>query len=134
MAKQKGRLFLLPSPIHENGLVSISPEVIGIIHSLDHFIVEKARTARRFVSLTKHPEKIETLHFEEMPVDDANDDEIEMMLKPCLEGRNIGLLSEAGSPAIADPGSHYVRVAQKLGIQIVPLSGPSSLMMALMAS
>ena len=134
MAKQKGRLFLLPSPIHENGLVSISPEVIRIIHSLDYFIVEKARTARRFVSSTKHPEKIELLHFEEMPMEDATDEQIEIMLKPSSEGKDIGLMSEAGLPAIADPGSQYVRVAQKKGIEIVPLSGPSSLMMALMAS
>ena len=134
MAKLKGRLFLLPSPIHENGLESIAPDVIRILHSLDHYIVEKARTTRRYLSAIKHPKPIDSLSVEEIPAEGHNPKEIETLLLPALEGHDIGILSEAGLPAIADPGSHYVNVAHRLGIKVVPLSGPSSIMMALMGS
>ncbi|MFZ1675803.1 MAG: SAM-dependent methyltransferase [Saprospiraceae bacterium] len=134
MAKLQGRVFLLPSPIVENGLESISPEVIRILHSLDYFIVERARTARRYISSTKPLKAIDLLSIEEIPEKAMNGKEIEMFLKPALEGHNIGIMSEAGLPAIADPGNHFVREAQKLGIVVVPLSGPSSIMMALMGS
>ncbi len=133
MAKQQGKLFLIPTPIAEESLESVSTEVMRVVHSLRYFIVEKARTARRFVSATRHPEKIESLVFEEMP--DPHDDlQVQKLLKPALDGQNIGLMSEAGLPAIADPGNLYVREAQRLGIEVVPLAGPSSIMMALMAS
>ncbi len=134
MALQKGKLFLLPSPISENGLKSLSPELIERIHLLDHFIVERARTARRYISATNPPRAIESLTVDEMPENEIQDSEIEILLKPLLNGKDIGLMSEAGLPAIADPGNRYVAVAQRLGIVVVPLSGPSSIMMALMAS
>ncbi|HZV68787.1 MAG TPA: SAM-dependent methyltransferase [Saprospiraceae bacterium] len=134
MAKLKGRLFLLPSPIVENGLESISPEVIRILHSLDFFIVERARTARRFISATKPPKAIDLLTIEEIPEKTLSSNEIELLLQPALDGHDMGLMSEAGLPAIADPGQLYVSAAQKHGIKIVPLSGPSSIMMALMGS
>jgi 16S rRNA (cytidine1402-2'-O)-methyltransferase len=134
MAKLQGRLFLLPSPIVENGLESISPEVIRILHSLDYFIVERARTARRYISSTKPPKVIDLLSIEEIPEKAMTGKDIEILLKPALEGHDIGILSEAGLPAIADPGNHFVREAQKMGIVVVPLSGPSSIMMALMGS
>lgn len=133
MAKQRGKLFLIPTPIAEESLESISGEVIRVVHSLGYFIVEKARTARRFVRATSHPGKIESLVFEEMP-DPQDDRMIHKLLHPALEGQNIGLMSEAGLPAIADPGNLYVREAQRLGVEVVPLAGPSSIMMALMAS
>ncbi len=133
MATQRGKLFLIPTPIAEESLESISAEVIRVIHSLGYFIVEKARTARRFISATGHPEKIDSLLIEEMP-DPQDDLQIQKLLRPALEGRNIGLMSEAGLPAIADPGNLYVREAQRQGIEVVPLAGPSSIMMALMAS
>lgn len=134
MAKLKGRLFLLPSPIVENGLESISPEVIRILKSLDHFIVERARTARRFISLTKPVKAIELLSIEEIPEGTSTRKEIERLLQPALDGHDIGLLSEAGLPAIADPGNVYVSAAQQLGIRVIPLAGPSSILMALMGS
>lgn len=133
MAKQRGKLFLIPTPIAEESMESISTEVIRVIHSLGYFIVEKARTARRFVSAAKHPEKIESLVFEEIP-DPQGDMQAQKLLAPALGGQNIGLMSEAGLPAIADPGNLYVREAQRLGIEVIPLAGPSSIMMALMAS
>ncbi|MDQ3018025.1 MAG: SAM-dependent methyltransferase [Bacteroidota bacterium] len=134
MAKQQGKLFLIPTPIVADSLESMSPEVTGIIHSIRYYIVEKVRTARRFVSAAGHPEKIDSMTFIEMPEDQSNLKELEQLLAPALKGENIGLMSEAGLPAIADPGNLYVRVAQGMGIEVVPLAGPSSLMMALMAS
>jgi len=134
MAKLKGRLILLPSPIHENGLDSISPEVVRILHSLDYFIVERARTARRYLSASKPVKPIDKLIIEEMPEENPTLKEIEILLQPAIDGHDIGIMSEAGLPAVADPGNIYVSVAHKLGIKVVPLSGPSSIMMALMGS
>src|SRR3989337_4423275 len=125
MATQKGKLFLIPSPISDDGHESISPEVIGVIHRLDYFIVERARTARRFVSATKPPRAIEELIFEEMPEADINYQVISKLLDPLFNGKDIGLMSEAGLPAIADPGSQFVRFAQKHGLNLIPLSGRS---------
>lgn len=134
MVKHKGRLFLVPSPIADDGLVSISPEAIRILHSLDYFIVERARTSRRYISATQPPRSIGEMVFEEMPEEVKDLVLLEKQLQPLLEGRDIGILSEAGLPAIADPGSRYVAMAQQMGIQVIPISGPSSIMMALMAS
>jgi 16S rRNA (cytidine1402-2'-O)-methyltransferase len=134
MSKLKGRLFLLPSPIDEQGMASIPPEAIRILHSLDYFIVERARTSRRYISQTRPARPIDILHIEEIPENMTDQKFIDAQLAPLLEGHNMGLLSEAGLPAIADPGNVYVATAHRLGIPVVPVSGPSSLMMALMAS
>ncbi len=134
MVRFKGKLYLLPTPIDEQGLESIPSEAIRIMHSLEHFIVERARTSRRYISSTKPPRKIESLLIEEMPEDVNNMKLMEAQMQPLLEGKDMGILSEAGLPAIADPGSKYVAIAHRLGIRVVPISGPSSIMMALMAS
>ncbi len=134
MVRFKGKLYLLPTPIDEHGLESIPAEAIRILHALDHFIVERARTSRRYISSTKPGRPIESLLIEEMPEDVTNMKLMESQMQPLLEGKDMGLLSEAGLPAIADPGSRYVAIAHRLGIRVVPISGPSSIMMALMAS
>ena len=134
MPKQKGRLFLLPSPIQENALDGIPHEVIQIMHSLDYFIVERARTARRYLSATKLIKAIDSLSMEEIPEETQKEKDIERFLQPAVDGKDIGLMSEAGLPAIADPGNIYVRSAHRLGIKVIPLSGASSIMMALMGS
>ncbi len=134
MVRFKGKLYLLPTPIDEHGLESIPAEAIRILHSLDHFIVERARTSRRYISSTRPGKPIDSLLIEEMPEDVTNMKLMEAQMQPLLEGKDMGLLSEAGLPAIADPGSRYVAIAHRLGIRVVPISGPSSIMMALMAS
>lgn len=134
MAKHKGSLFLLPSPIEEQGIESIPPEAIRLLHRLDYFIVERARTSRRYISLTRPERPIDVLHFEEMPEQMTDQKVIDAHLQPLLDGHDVGLLSEAGLPAIADPGHRYVLTAHRFGIRVVPVSGPSSIMMALMAS
>ena len=134
MSQPKGRLFLLPSPIDDQGIESIPAEAIRILHSLDYFIVERARTSRRYISLTRPSRPIDELRIEEMPEDMTDQKVIDAHLQPLLEGHDVGLLSEAGLPAIADPGNRYVLTAHRFGIRVVPVSGPSSIMMALMAS
>lgn len=134
MSKNKGRLFLLPSPIADHSLSSIPAEVIRIMHELDYFIVERARTSRRYISSTRPEKRIEDLSIEVMPEDMTDQKFIDKQLQPLIDGFDMGILSEAGLPAIADPGNKYVATAHRLGIRVVPLSGPSSIMMALMAS
>ena len=134
MSQPKGRLFLLPSPIDDQGIESMPAEAIRILHSLDYFIVERARTSRRYISLTRPSRPIDELRIEEMPEDMTDQKVIDAHLQPLLEGHDVGLLSEAGLPAIADPGNRYVLTAHRFGIRVVPVSGPSSIMMALMAS
>jgi len=134
MRNKKGSLFLLPSPIAEQSLHSIPPEAIQILHRLDHFIVERARTARRYISSTKPEKAIDSLSILEMPEDMTNQVFIQNQLQPLLDGHDMGILSEAGLPAVADPGNRYVAAAHSLGIRVVPVSGPSSIMMALIAS
>ena len=134
MTQQRGRLFLLPSPIQEGELNGISADVIKVLHSLDYFIVERARTARRYISLTKPSKAIDSLTIREILVSDISENEIQKALAPAMEGHDIGLLSEAGLPAIADPGNSYVAMAHQMDIIVVPMSGPSSIFLALMAS
>lgn len=134
MRQSKGSLFLLPSPISDQSLGSISPEVIQILHRLDYFIVEKARTARRFISATQPERPIDVLKISEMPRTMTEKTIIREHLQPLLEGHDVGILSEAGLPAIADPGNVYVAAAHEMGIRVVPVSGPSSILMALIGS
>ena len=134
MPIEKGKLFLIPSPISENSLHSISPEVVEVIRSLDFFIVERLRTARRYISTIGHAKAIDDITFEEIPDEGFDEYQVERMLRETLATKNIGLMSEAGMPAIADPGNKYVRIAQRMSFTVVPLAGPSSIMMALMAS
>lgn len=134
MTQVRGRLFLLPSPIQDEGLQGISDQAISILHSMNFFIVERARTARRFISLTKPSKSIESLDIFEMPEGDNTSKDIEAAMKPLFAGHDMGILSEAGLPAIADPGSKYVAYAHQHGIEVVPIAGPSSIFLALMAS
>ena len=134
MDKQRGRLYLIPTPVIENGLHTLSPEVIRVIHTVDYFIVESARTSRRLVSSTKPPIPVDQMIFEEMPKSGFDGSMVRKLLEPLMQGRNIGIMSEAGLPAVADPGHLFVLKAQEMGVMVTPLAGPSSIMMALMAS
>jgi len=134
MTQQRGKLILLPSPIQEGELNGISDDVVKMLHSLDYFIVERARTARRYISLTKPSKPMDTLQIQEITLNDISEKEIQQALSPALQGHDIGLMSEAGLPAIADPGNIYIAMAHQMNIEVVPMSGPSSIFLALMAS
>ena len=130
----KGRLILFPVPIGAEDIASSLPAANGeMLASCRTFIVEELRTARRFLKKAGYPYAIDDTVFLELNEHTSQED-IVGYLDAIERGENIGLLSEAGLPCVADPGAMITRVAQRRGIEIVPLVGPSSLMLALMAS
>lgn len=129
----KGKLYLIPVPLGETDATEIPIHTKATLNDVQHYIVEKAKTARHFLK-KMYPEII----LQQLIMDEISDElskkEIETLLHPIFSGKNIGLLSEAGCPGIADPGAKVVEVAYSLGIEVVPLIGPSSIILALMAS
>ena len=130
----KGKLYLIPTLLADSTQESVlSPAIKSTIRELTHFVCENVRSGRRFVSsLHVHP-SIEALYFDQLDKDTPVGD-IPKLLKHLAEGKDMGLLSEAGCPAIADPGAMAVEYAHQQGIKVVPLVGPSSIVLALMAS
>lgn len=129
-----GSLYLIPVPLGPTAPKdSLAPNVLAIIRPLTHFVVEEAKTARAFLKAagTDHP-------LQELQLDELNEhtraEALDRLLAPLRAGHDVGLLSEAGCPAVADPGANLVALAQQESIRIVPLIGPSSLLLALMAS
>lgn len=104
-----------------------------VIQSLDYFIVENTRSARRFLSRAEVGRPIDTLEFAELNEHTAAAD-VERLVAPIMQGRSAGVISEAGVPGVADPGADVVAVCHRKGIRVVPLVGPSSIILALMAS
>lgn len=130
----KGKLILFPVPIGAEEIASSLPaQNIEWLASCRTFIVEELRTARRFLKKAGYPYAIDDTTFHVLN-EHTTHEEIGNYLDAIEKGENIGLLSEAGLPCVADPGAMITRVAQRRGIEIVPLVGPSSLMLALMAS
>jgi len=126
-------LYLTPTLLSETTVSTVIPsDVTTIIHGLRQFIVEDVRTARRFLSKIKHPGPIDQLYFK---IYNEHTKESEMpSFLPFLLTENTGLFSEAGMPGVADPGAEIVRLAHTNGIKVVPLVGPSSVLLALIAS
>ena len=133
MSKTPGKLYLIPTPLGENDPAEVLPrQVLERACSLRCFVVEELRTARRFLSRYGLEGHIEELDFHVLNEHTAPA-EVEAML-PLFDGQDVGLLSEAGLPAVADPGAALVALCHRHGIEVVPMVGPSSLMLALMAS
>jgi 16S rRNA (cytidine1402-2'-O)-methyltransferase len=131
---QKGTLFLIPTVLADDTAhLVISPQIKEIIPILEHFLVENTRTARRFVSSLRLGVNIDGLQFAVLDKSTSTK-EIESLMEPLMKGKDIGLMSEAGCPGIADPGSLAVAYAHRKGIRVCPLSGPSSMFLALMGS
>jgi len=130
----KGKLYLIPTPLGEGDPARVLPaSVLEVIPTLNCFVVEEVRTARRFLSAAGLKGHIDELEFHELN-EHTRPQEVEAFAKLFEEGRCVGLLSEAGLPAVADPGALLVALCHRHGIEVVPLVGPSSLMLALMAS
>ena len=127
-----GTLYLIPTPLSPGAIQTLSPQVIEVIHKVQHYIAEDARTARRFIKLTAPPYTLDSIQITELDKHGNND--IGSLLLPLMKGIDTGVLSEAGCPGIADPGSELVMEAHAQGIRVVPLTGPSSVVLALMAS
>ena len=130
----RGRLFLIPSPLGENDPKEVIPEgVLSMLPKLDTYVVEATRTARRYLSAAGLKGHIQELDFHELN-EHTKPDEVRALLTLFENGKDVGLITEAGLPAVADPGAQLVSLCHKEGIEVVPCSGPSSLMLALMAS
>lgn len=132
--KERGKLYLIPSPLGENDPSEVIPGyVLDLLKDIRTFVVEEIRTARRYLSKAGLKGKIESLEFFELN-EHTEQSEIESYIRLFDNGNNVALISEAGLPAVADPGAQLVALAHRHGIQTVPFTGPSSLMLALMAS
>ncbi|MDP4209608.1 MAG: SAM-dependent methyltransferase [Bacteroidota bacterium] len=128
-----GKLYLIPNLLGEGRPEEVlPPNVLTIIRSLRYFIVEDVRTVRRFLAKTGLPHPIDSLTFYTLN-EHTTPAEITHYLDP-IKDSDIGIVSEAGVPGVADPGADIVRLAHQKGIQVVPLVGPSSILMAVMAS
>ena len=131
---QTASLYLIPVTLGETEIAKVLPPYNKeIIVSIRYFIVENVRTARRFLKQTDPEIDIDSLTFYTLNKH-TSDAELSSFLKPIEGGHSIGIISEAGCPAIADPGADVVAIAQKKNIPVVPLVGPSSILLALMAS
>lgn len=129
-----GKLYLIPTPIGEGEFNSFFPAFNAeIINEIDYYIVEELRTARRFLRYAGINKRIDELQFFELN-EHTQGVELNEYLQPCLDGHHVGLMSEAGVPCVADPGNVAVAKAHQLGIEVVPLIGPSSIILALMGS
>lgn len=128
-----GTLYLLPVPIGESALTQVIPNYnIELVKSLTHFIAEDAKNARRFLKMCAY-EPISNAIIEELNEHNQKSN-LSELIKPLLDGKNIGLMSDAGCPGIADPGAEVVKLAHQKNIKVVPLIGPSSIVLCIMAS
>ncbi|MCM1021311.1 MAG: SAM-dependent methyltransferase [Muribaculum sp.] len=127
-------IYLIPVPLANTGVDRVLPQYNrDIILPLRHYIVENLRSARRFLKSVDRDIDIDTLSFSELNVH-TPPEQIEQLLEPASRGFDMGIISEAGCPAVADPGADAVRIAQKKGYNVCPLVGPSSIIMGLMGS
>ena len=129
-----GKLYLIPTPLGEGDPAQVLPvSVLEIIPTLTCFVVEEVRTARRFLSAAGLKGHIADLEFHELN-EHTDPRQVEELARLFADGHDVGLLSEAGLPAVADPGALLVALCHRNGIEVKPLVGPSSLMLALMGS
>jgi len=130
----RGKLYLIPTTLGETSALEVIPlSVKKVIEAVDYYIVENEKSARRFIKKISPGKSQPKL---QITLLNKYTDELELpsYLEPCFEGISIGLLSEAGVPGVADPGADVVKIAHQKNIQVVPLVGPSSILMAVMAS
>ena len=134
MSTKPGTLYLIPCTLGDTPADQVLPQhVISVARKLQHFVVEQPKTARQFLSALKPEQPIQALHFATLNEHTAAN-ELPELLAPLLAGHDVGIISEAGCPGIADPGANLVNLAHRNGICVVPLVGPSSILLALMAS
>jgi 16S rRNA (cytidine1402-2'-O)-methyltransferase len=134
MSTTKGKLYLIPTRLGDNPPLEVLPiSIKKIIEDIDYYIVENEKTARRFIKRISPNKSQPSLKLQVLNKY-TTEAERNTYLNACLEGVSMGLLSEAGCPAIADPGADIVNLAHQMDIRVVPLVGPSSIILALMAS
>ena len=129
-----GKLYLIPAPLGDNDPAEVIPAgVLALLPTLHTWVVEELRTARRYLSRAGLKGHIEELQLVELN-EHSSEAEVEAMASLFENGQDVGLVTEAGLPAAADPGAALVALCHRRGIEVVPMTGPSSLMLALMAS
>ncbi len=129
-----GKLYLIPNVISEDTETTvIPPQVKESLQHISHFLAEDIRTARRYLSSLKIYPSIEALHFEVLNKE-TTEDKLADLMKPIAAGYDLGVISESGCPGIADPGAMAVGYAHENGIQVIPLVGPSSILLALIGA
>lgn len=127
-------LYLIPTPIAADALHTIPTYALDIVRNLDAFIAERAKTARHFLKAAGCSKPLQEIQIVEL-TDNAQQEDAERFFQEMIGlGKPVGLLSEAGCPGVADPGAAVVALAHRLGVRVIPLPGPSSLLLALMAS
>ncbi len=130
----KGKLYLIPTTLGDSPVSNVIPSYISeIINQTNFYIVENIRSARRYLIKAGIKTAIDDLHFFELNKR-TDPKEIPSFFRPIGIGENVGVLSEAGVPSVADPGAEVVKIAHEKKIKVVPLVGPSSILMAIMAS
>lgn len=130
-----GSLYLIPTPLSDNTTIqAIMPEGVSpILSGLFHFVVENERTARRFLRAAGYKEDFANVRLYVLDKETPHA-QVQQYLQPLLNGHNVGLMSEAGCPGVADPGAQLIELCHQKNIKVIPLVGPSSILMALMAS
>ena len=127
-------LYLIPTTLGETAVEKVLPaEIMLVVRSLRYFVVENTRTARRHLKKIAPEIIIDDLDFKELN-EHTQKVGLELLLEPIRKGFDMGILSEAGCPGVADPGADLVKIAHEKGIRVVPLVGPSSILLSLMAS
>ena len=129
-----GILYFIPVTLGDDNITNVlPPEVVSITQQLDEFVVENEKTARHFLSSIRHPKPIREIVMSPLN-EHTTDKELPALLTSLMAGKNVGLMSEAGCPGIADPGAKLAALAHQKGIRVAPLVGPSSILLSLMAS
>ncbi len=129
-----GRLYLIPTPLAAGDPAQVlPPATLAALRGLDHFVAERAKTARAILKAAAHPLPLPQIQISELN-EHTPPTELPGLLQPLLDGRNVGLMSEAGCPGVADPGAALVALAHDHSVPVLPLVGPSALLLALMAS
>lgn len=134
MPNHKGKLYLIPNLLGDVQPLTVLPlSVKAAIEKIDYYIVEHEKDARRFIKNVVSHKKQPKLKFRQLNKF-TTADEIPTMLDPCFEGHDVGLISDAGCPGVADPGARIVQLAHRFNIKVKPLVGPSSILLGMMAS
>ena len=126
-------IYLIPNLLGESTLTVLSPQVAQAVQELTYFVVENEKSARKFIKLIAPDKPQSELQISVIDKHQSTPD-YAAYLTPCLQGHSIGIISEAGCPGVADPGAEIVRVAHQKALRVIPLVGPSSLLLAMMSS
>lgn len=127
-------LYLIPSSLsNHQPLNQLSPQLISVVHQLNTFVVEGEKNARRFLKSINYPLSLNELDLYELN-EHTRAEDILPYLEPLKKGKDMGLMSDAGCPGVADPGAEFVKLVHQMGFEVIPLVGPNSIILALMAS